>query len=148
MFREWRLVAAGIKVGAPLEPWWSEADAPEPVIGRCRVKRGGRGIDTDLGDLAALAGEMLSRPGVTEILNVELQPAFLGQGLGIVMLRAALADVPDDDIVVCQPTPTEYSNVPPGRSAAAVAAFYHRLGFAVDDRLPRYLTARRANLLL
>lgn len=57
-FREWRLKAVGVSVGASLEPWWSEVDAPEPVIGWLRVKRCAGGVDADLGDLAALALEV------------------------------------------------------------------------------------------
>jgi hypothetical protein len=52
VFREWRLKAVGVSVGAPLEPLWSEVDAPEPVIGRIRVKHCGGGVDADLGGLA------------------------------------------------------------------------------------------------
>lgn len=142
LFREWRLKAFCVSGGAPLEPWW-----PEPVVGRVRLKRWA-GIGADLGDLAALSCEPFGVQGVTEILNVELQPAFLGQGLGVTLLRAALADIPDQDIVVCEPTPSEYSNVPLEASSVAVSAFYEGLGFAADDRLPGYLTARRVDLAL
>jgi GNAT superfamily N-acetyltransferase len=78
-----------------------------------------------------------------EILNVELEPSFLGQGLGRVLLKAALASVPGDAIVVCQPTPTEFSNVAQHKAAAADDSFYRKLGFATDDRL-RGLPCRTA----
>jgi hypothetical protein len=65
-----------------------------------------------------------------------------------VLVPVALAAVPADGVVVCEPTPTEFSNVGPDQSASAVDAFYRRLGFATDDRLPGYLIARRGELAL
>ena len=98
-----------------------------------RIKRCVGGVDADLDDLAAFAS---NGRGVTEILNLELEPVFFGQGLGERLMCVALAHVPADDIVICQPVPTDFSNVPPGESAAKVDAFYRRLGFAPDARSP------------
>lgn len=147
-FREWRLRASGVKSGVSLEGWWSPADAAAPIVGRIRIKRSCSVERADLGELDTLARPELGRPGLTQILNIELEPAFVGQGLGLLLIRAALADVPGDEVVVCEPVPSEYSNVPSGLSVAAVSSFYMEIGLTEDDRLSGYLTAKRSDLVV
>jgi GNAT superfamily N-acetyltransferase len=148
VFDTWRMRAFEVTGGGQLEGWFSDPDAPEPLIGRIRIKRCPSGVDADLDDLAALTPHAQGNVGLTEILNLELEPAFLGQRLGDLLVRVALADVPSDDIIACQPRATEFSNVQLRESKSKVDAFYRRLGFVPDGRLPGYLTARRVDLLL
>lgn len=118
------------------------------MIGRIRIKRRPPGVDAEVGDLAAVVEGSASERGVTEILNLELKPLFLGQHLGVRLLRCALSEVPRDDIVALQPTPTPFVNVRTEDALAAVIAFYRKLGLVEDDRLPGYLIAARADLML
>jgi hypothetical protein len=81
-----------------------------------------------------LFAEAASRPGITEIYVVELQPQLMGQQLGVKLIREALADAGDEAIVVCKPVPTEFSNVQPEESLAAAMAYHQRLGPREDAR--------------
>ena len=149
---QWRLRAWGVQAPRPLEGWWSPLGDPEPLVGRLRVKRLARPLDDldDAGDLAPLfeaaSGPLSARSGVTEVLTLELEPAFVGQRLGPRLLREGLAEVHDEELVVCEPKPTPLDNVIEADAVAAVEHFYRGIGFGSDVRLPGYLLARRAAL--
>lgn len=145
---EWRLKAVGVSTSAALEGWYGPADAAEPVIGRIRTKRCPPGVEAEFGDLGALIGGSSTEHGVTEILNLELEPLFFGQQLGVGLIRNAISGLPSDDIVACEPIPTEFLNVRAEDSLGAVRAFYRKLGLRADQRVPRYLIATRADLIL
>ncbi|UDY25035.1 hypothetical protein [Nocardioides sp. Kera G14] len=147
LYREWRLWATGISGDAPLEGWYPKSANGEHVIGRIRVKRCEEGQDHHDG-LSELFTDGRNIPWATEILNLELEPAFLGQRLGMLLVRAAIAHLPPHEIVLCEPKANEFDNVPAARRTAAVDAFYRGIGLAPDVRLPGYLLAQRADLIL
>ncbi len=74
--------------------------------------------------------------GLTEILFTEIDPAIHGQGWGPRLVAAALADVPDTQLVILEPKATPYSNVEDEDCEAAVDRFWRGLGF---DDLPGLL---------
>ena len=142
---EWRLRAIGLSADTDLEGWYGPADAEEPVIGRIRIKRRASVVGAEIEDLASVVGGEAGERGVTEILNLELEPLFFGQRLGVRLLLHALSKVPGDDVVVLELTPTMFLNVQAEDSLASVKAFYYELGLVEDDRAPGYLIAERAD---
>lgn len=145
--RVWFVRADGVESSTPLEGWFDPVGAENPKVGRIRtLPIAEPGMNMDTSDLKPLIDSEPELTGIAEILNIELEPVFFGQGLGVRLIRASLADVPGEWIVACQPKPTEFQDIDVRDSMERVVAFYRRLGMAVDRRLPGYLTARRSGL--
>jgi hypothetical protein len=144
---EWRLRAIGVITRTDLEGWYGPADAEEPVVGKIRIKRRASVVGAEIEDLASVVGGTAGERGVTEVLNLELEPLFFGQRLGVRLLRFALSEIPGDEVVVLEPTPTMFVNVEAEDSLASVKVFYNDLGFVEDDRVPGYLIVERAERL-
>lgn len=79
--------------------------------------------------------------GLTEILVTEIDPAIHRQGWGPRLVTAALADVPDTELVILEPKATPYSNIEYEDCEAAVDRFWRSLGFDDLPELSGYLAA-------